>query len=147
MPTPPNQKDNPQNPLAGRNTKQKQAIREAFEESGRPLSPQEILELGQKSSANLSLPTVYRALKAMVTANEIITVDLPGQPARYELEGLHHHHHFLCETCGRLFDIPGCPAAVHALAPKGFHVERHELTLIGQCPDCRKIKSWSIPPR
>ncbi len=107
-----------------------------FERTGRPLSPQEILELGQNQADGLSLPTVYRALKAMTEAGELTTVDLPGQAARYELGGLHHHHHFLCEDCGRLFDIPGCPGAVHALAPEGYQVARHDLTLIGSCPDC-----------
>lgn len=136
-PTPPNPEQPRRPPRTGsRRTKQRQAIREVFERSGRPLSPQEILELGQNQADGLSLPTVYRALKAMTEAGELTTVDLPGQAARYELEGLHHHHHFLCEDCGRLFDIPGCPGAVNALAPEGYQVARHDLTLIGSCPDC-----------
>lgn len=83
-----------------------------------------------------SLATVYRTVKALVEAGELIPVDLPGQPARYEQAGLDHHHHFLCNDCGRLFDIPGCPQTVHSLAPSGFRTSHHELTLVGTCPEC-----------
>ena len=132
----PNQASDRKDRPKGRNTKQRQAIREVFEGAGRPLSPQELLDLAQGGAEGISLPTVYRALKAMTASGELTTVDLPGQAPRYELAGLHHHHHFLCEDCGKLFDIPGCPDALHSMAPEGYEVARHELTLIGQCPDC-----------
>jgi len=84
----------------------------------------------------LSLATVYRNLKLLVDAGEIHAVSLPGESPRYESAGHAHHHHFQCDKCLRVFDVHACPGNFAGLAPKGFVVERHELTLYGRCADC-----------
>jgi Fur family ferric uptake transcriptional regulator len=121
-----------------RSTRQRTAIQSVLESAGRPLSPQEILEAAQADVPALGMATVYRQLKAMQEEELLVVVDLPGENARYELAGLHHHHHFQCHDCGRAFDIPGCPGNLAKLAPAGFSVDSHELTLYGQCADCGK---------
>ncbi|MCA1937046.1 MAG: transcriptional repressor, partial [Dechloromonas sp.] len=68
-------------------------------------------------------------------------VNLPGENSRYELRGLPHHHHFLCRACGRVFDVPGCPGKVEQLAPSGFVVDGHDLTLYGRCAGCRESQA------
>lgn len=119
-----------------RSTQQRRTIQDLFTKAGRPLSPQELVDLAAQAISPPSLTTVYRTVKSMVEAGQVVTVDLPGQPPRYELAGLAHHHHFLCDDCGRMYDIPGCPKTVHSLAPKGFRTSHHELTLVGTCPEC-----------
>lgn len=119
-----------------RSTRQRSAIRSALQGAGRPLSPAEILAAAQEEVAALSIATVYRNLKQMVDAGEIQAVELPGDSARYEMTGHPHHHHFVCTACQRAFDVAGCPGDMKKLAPKGFHVDRHELTLYGTCPEC-----------
>ncbi len=107
-----------------------------FERADRPLSPQEVHERADRIASGLSLATVYRALKGMIEEGSIVTVELPGQPPRYEPAGLDHHHHFQCRECGKVFDIEGCPGAMDGLAPDGFVVESHEITLSGLCDAC-----------
>ncbi|MCA9000805.1 MAG: transcriptional repressor [Planctomycetes bacterium] len=119
-----------------RSTRQRRAIQEVLETSGRPLSPKEIVELAASQGMPLSLTTVYRSVKGLLEQGELTSVEVPGQPARYEAPGLAHHHHFHCEGCDRVFDIPGCPKGIHQLAPKGFVSTHHELTLHGRCPAC-----------
>ncbi|MFT4648842.1 MAG: Fur family ferric uptake transcriptional regulator [Glaciecola sp.] len=119
-----------------RSTKQRRAIQETLRSCARPLSPKEIVDSAQEKGETLSLTTVYRCLKTLVEKGELASVDIPGQPARYEAAGLAHHHHFHCSTCDRLFDIPGCPTDVHSMAPPGFVATHHELILRGQCPSC-----------
>ena len=46
-----------------RNTEQRRAIRRVMEESGRPLSPREILDLARSLVPGLGIATVYRAVK------------------------------------------------------------------------------------
>ena len=120
-----------------RNTRQRTAIRDAIEQADRPLGPQELLELGRKDVPSMSLATVYRNINALLEEGEIIKVELPGQPALYESAGLQHHHHFHCESCGKTFDIEGCPGNLKPLLPKGFKLTGHEITLYGTCADCR----------
>ncbi|MEX0776545.1 MAG: transcriptional repressor [Phycisphaeraceae bacterium] len=120
-----------------RDTQQRQAIRRGFEDAGRPLSPQEALEAAQVHAPSLGIATVYRAIKAMVDEARLEPVEVPGEPTRYELAGLSHHHHFRCRTCDRVFDVPGCGiSTVHSPALRGFKIDSHELWLFGQCDQC-----------
>lgn len=119
-----------------RNTRQRSAIRDAIAQAERPLLPQEILEHAQRDAPGLGIATVYRNLKALVDEGELRAVHLPGENPRYELAGHHHHHHFQCTRCQRVFDVHACPGNLSRLAPQGFTVEDHDLTLYGVCSDC-----------
>ncbi|MEZ6002791.1 MAG: transcriptional repressor [Planctomycetota bacterium] len=119
-----------------RSTRQRRAIADLFAACDRPLAPQEVVSALESEGQSISLATVYRALRDLTDSGELEPVELPGQPPRYERAGLAHHHHFLCDSCGRLYDIPGCPKTIHGLAPKGFKATHHELTLVGTCPEC-----------
>jgi Fur family ferric uptake transcriptional regulator len=119
-----------------RSSRQRDAIRQALEQAGRPLLPTEILAAAQAEVPALGIATVYRNLKQLAEAGEVQTVELPGAAPRFEPGGHHHHHHFSCTGCQRVFDVHACPGDMHKLAPAGFTVERHELTLYGRCDDC-----------
>ncbi len=122
-----------------RATRQKTAIRAVFDQANRPLSPQEVLDAARSEVPALSIATVYRNLKQLLAENAIEVVQLPGDSARYESTHLAHthHHHFQCTQCQRVFDVHGCSGDFAHMAPKGFSVERHELTIYGRCDACR----------
>jgi Fur family ferric uptake transcriptional regulator len=145
-----------------RQTRQRHAVSRALQESGRSLSPPEILAMAQRDVPSLSLSTVYRQLKSLVGDGAVAAVELPGQPPRFEMalraaacppgchaHGEHHHdlqgrpapgslhrHHFHCLACDQVFPIEGCPGGIEQLVPAGWTVERHDLTLHGRCPAC-----------
>lgn len=119
-----------------RNTRQRTAIRQAIADAARPLLPQEILQAAEVEVPGLSLATVYRNLRTLVDDGDLLAVTLPGEVARYEIAGAEHHHHFQCLSCQRVFEVHACPGNLASLAPQGFVVERHELTLYGRCTDC-----------
>lgn len=119
-----------------RNTRQRAAIRQAIEQAGRPLLPVEVLAAAQQDVPGLSLATVYRGLKSLVEEGQIAPVSLPSEVTRYERAGHHHHHHFQCRSCQRVFDVHACPGDLSKLAPPGFQVQSHDLTLYGLCGDC-----------
>ncbi len=119
-----------------RKTRQRQAIRAAFEAAGRPLSIAEALDEAQRKVPGMGPATVYRAVNALVEDGYLKAVELPSEPARYELAELGHHHHFHCRSCSRVFDVPGCPGKLGQLAPPGFEVASHEIILYGRCTEC-----------
>ena len=123
-------------PAMERSTRQRAAIRAAIERAQRPLSPQEVLTAAQADVPALGMATVYRNLKLLLEASEITSVNLPGDSARYEASQQAHHHHFQCTACERVFDVHQCPGDLARLAPQGFTVEHHELTLYGRCSEC-----------
>jgi Fur family ferric uptake transcriptional regulator len=72
-------------------------------------------------------------------------VNLPGENPRFEVVGHRHHHHFQCRQCQRVFDVHACPGDLGRLAPQGFTVEDHDLTLYGRCSDCTPSKAHLAP--
>jgi Fur family ferric uptake transcriptional regulator len=119
-----------------RNTRQRAAILDALSRAGRPLLPREVLADAQRTTPGLGIATVYRNLKAMLAEGQLNAVELPGENARFEKSGTQHHHHFQCMHCQRVFDVSGCPGDLSRLAPPGFAVDGHELTLYGRCKEC-----------
>jgi len=119
-----------------RDTQQRDAIRKALLSAGRPLSVNEVFELAKNEVAGLGIATVYRNLKALQTEEWIVQVDLPGQPSRWEVSPQAHHHHFLCRTCDKLFEIHDCPEGLIRLLPEGYTLEEHDILLRGQCDTC-----------
>ncbi len=121
-----------------RNTHQRNAIREVFTHTDRPLSTGEVLKAAQRRKSGLGIATVYRTLKMLLDEGWLSTVKLPGEPPRYERSGKPHHHHFYCQVCGRVYEVPGSERLLEELVPKGFVLESHDLVLAGRCADCVK---------
>lgn len=97
----------------------------------------EVLEGARREAPSLGTATVYRALKAGIEGGWLVEVRLPGERSiAYELAGKSHHHHFECRSCGRVFDVEGCPGHLKQLIPPGFVMEDHELVLYGRCESC-----------
>lgn len=128
-----------------RNTRQRRAIQEAFAAEQRPLSPQEVLQAARGAVPGLGIATVYRTLKALIEEGLLKPVALPDENPRYELAGDRHHHHFQCRRCRRVFDVHACPGDLSNLAPTGFVVDDHELTLYGYCSDCATRQHAAVP--
>ena len=104
-----------------------------------------VLERARPALGVLGLATVYRTLKRLVEDGSVRAITLPGENARYEAAESPHHDHFQCLQCRRVYDIPGCPTDLHRLAPHGFTVEKHDVTLYGKCRVCRSRRVSSPP--
>ena len=136
-----------------RSTRQRTAIRQVIISAARPLTPNEILEGVRATVTEAGIATIYRNIKLMLDEREIQAVLLPGESPRYEavhdhaVHGHDHHHHFHCLPCDRVFDVEGCPGSMEQLAPAGFTVDRHELTLYGVCADCSSAAAGKKRPR
>lgn len=119
-----------------RNTKQKTAIREAFAEANRPLAPEEVLRSARQRHPMLGIATVYRNIQALVEEGWLQAVEVPGDPARYELAGKKHHHHFQCNACRKVYDLEGCAVESKPKLPRGFRASSHEFYVYGTCAAC-----------
>lgn len=123
-----------------RNTSQREAIRKVIFRANRPLSTEEIYAMSRKMIPGLGIATVYRTLRSLREEGAIHEVDLPGQSSRWELADKDHHHHFLCRSCDKLYEIEGCLGGIDRLLPPGYSLEAHNILLEGQCRDCQMRK-------
>ncbi|MBL7662315.1 transcriptional repressor [bacterium] len=121
-----------------RSTKQRELVLKALQEANRPLSPQEVLDLAKKHLPGIGIATVYRNIKSLLEDQILSLVDLPGNAPRYEICGKHHHHHFLCLDCDKVYELDGCPGDINQLVPRGFKIQDHNITFTGKCRDCAR---------
>ena len=119
-----------------RDTVQRRAISEVIDHSDRPLTIEEILRQARKSKPSLGIATVYRTINTLVADHVIVPIQVPDQPVRYERANIPHHHHFHCNTCGKVFDVQACPEGLRRMLPTGFELESHEVVLYGRCRNC-----------
>ena len=94
-------------------------------------------ELGRK----VGTASVYRALALLTELGLLHKVALPDSPVRFELvlAGGEHHHHIVCEQCGRTvaFTDQALEEAVHSISDRtSFRVAAHDVTLHGTCDAC-----------
>lgn len=104
------------------------------------------------SERRTHLASVYRTLHLLVRMHLVRPTDAvsPGDAARssrrYELaeQFTGHHHHLICQGCGRIEDLDGCalPDAAltrltrYARRARRFRVTEHEVRLFGLCQRC-----------
>jgi Fur family transcriptional regulator, ferric uptake regulator len=123
--------------IQSRKTRQKEAIRTAFINADRPLSPDETLVYAQEQVEGISIATVYRNIGSLVEDKWLVPVEIPGESTRYEVAGKEHHHHFHCNECGKVFEMQGCGMQLKPKLPRGFRVTGHEFFLYGVCANCK----------
>ncbi len=124
------------NTKALRSTRQRHAIKQAFEKVQRPLGPKEVLDIASESVQNLGIATVYRNIKTMLEQNELMSVDIPGQPSRYYLPMEEKHPIFLCHRSNRAFFLRPEDVKVQLNnLPRNFHVQFSEVIVHGEYQD------------
>ena len=120
-----------------RNTKQGEVILSAIKSADRPLTPLEIHELASKKIPRLGIATTYRHIKTLSENHQVVGVDYPGQPPRYEWADGQDKVHFACRACYKLFALEDTTEDTPpSIAPKGFKVQGFEVMLYGICPEC-----------
>lgn len=123
-----------------RQTKQREAVLEALRGAGRALTAEELWAAARPQAPRLGVRTVYRQIRELIADGQLVGLDYPGQPPRYELanpEG--HHSHLVCRGCGKLWDLPGEPV-VQFTPPPGFVVTGEEVVFYGWCPHCKPAR-------
>ena len=85
--------------------------------------------------------TVFRSLDLLTSLGLVERMDLPdGSHAYVACQPAEHHHHVVCERCGRsdeVGDLGLSPILRRAEAQTGYRIERHRLELFGICAACQ----------
>jgi Fur family ferric uptake transcriptional regulator len=124
---------------AKRNTWQKVAVREQLQASPGFVSAQELYQELLGGGTKVGLTTIYRVLAELEQAGEADSLATEGGEIKYRACGTHHHHHLVCNRCGRAveIDLPGFEGAVREIASHhGFSEVQHSIELFGICDDC-----------
>jgi Fur family ferric uptake transcriptional regulator len=104
-------------------------------------SAQEIHDGIRASGGAVGVASVYRVLDTLAELRLVQRIDVGDGVARFEPshEGHDHHHHLVCDDCGRVepfSDEPLERALERAAGRLGYTLE-HEVVLRGACENCR----------
>jgi Fur family ferric uptake transcriptional regulator len=117
------------------------AVIELLDEQRCALSALEIEDrLRARAGRRVGRASIYRVLDELVSLDLLTRVDVGDGVARYEPQRSAHHHHLVCDDCGRLepFQDDALERAIHGLATRvAFDVSDHDVTLHGSCENCR----------
>ncbi|HST55645.1 MAG TPA: Fur family transcriptional regulator [Solirubrobacteraceae bacterium] len=102
------------------------------------------LQIEDKLSARgrrVSRASVYRILEELEQIDMVQRLDVGQGMVRYEpvRQGRGHHHHLVCDHCGRLqpFSDEGLERAIKRLSDRvPLKVVEHEVVLHGACDAC-----------
>lgn len=121
----------------------RQQVVESLAKSHRPLDMRSIL----RSSPELPQSSAYRTLSALISLGIVRRIAGNDDNGHFELsEQLvgRHHHHAICEVCGRVVDIDSSSKLERALSEAtriaaeqtGFVLDNHRIDLVGVCRNC-----------
>ena len=120
-----------------RYSRQREAIKNQVSNRGDHPTAETLYAELKTSFPELSLATVYRNLRQLVEAGEIVRIDAHGA-ARYDWN-VEPHSHFFCSECGCVVDMPEADGSIPAELVEQFDgtIEAAATNYYGICAECR----------
>lgn len=120
-------------------TKARRKIVKVFSDTTRPLSVNEIADILRQMKIKVDKTTIYREIEFLMRNKYVSEVGLRFNEVSYEPADLMHHHHLVCNGCGKVEVVTNCLVSEledNILKTKGFNVRTHRLEFYGLCADC-----------
>jgi len=109
------------------------------------VTAQQIADALRKGGSRIGIASVYRALETLDRIGLVQRVEVGEGGTRFEaiVPGGEHHHHVVCDKCGRIspFEDEGLERAIGRLADRlGHRVSGHDVLIHGECGRCAPSK-------
>jgi Fur family ferric uptake transcriptional regulator len=121
-------------------TEPRRAVAEMVAERDSHFTAPELVLEAQRRRLGVGRATVFRALEVFEELGLVERLDLPSGEHAYVVCEPAHHHHVVCQRCGRGTDVEDCgieDVARQIEAQTGYLVDSHRVELFGLCPECR----------
>lgn len=129
-------------------TPQREAVIDALGETPEHLTAREIWRRARKRIPHLDKSAVYRALDVLAHLSLVNPIDLGQGEIQYELNDSPHHHHLVCQQCGKIDDVDESVfgALEETLRTRyGFAPFLYHFAIFGICRACqRKVKDTRV---
>jgi Fur family transcriptional regulator, ferric uptake regulator len=116
------------------------AVLAILERKGEPLDVSTIADNLKNDGLSTDLVTVYRILNKFYEKGLATRIEIGEGKYRYEIQKKHHHH-LICQNCGKIEDIEVDfieEIEKKIKNKKGFLVKSHSLEFFGICKSCLK---------
>lgn len=122
-----------------KSTEARIALLNLFDREKNPLDVFSIAESLKSSGVEMDQATVYRVLDVLTQKGLISRLEFGEGKYRYELPKTHHHH-LICQNCGKIEDVEGnfVEKIEEGIKIKnGFLIKSHSLEFFGLCKNCQ----------
>jgi Fur family transcriptional regulator, ferric uptake regulator len=103
-------------------------------------SPMTVERLTKSLRQKINPSNAYRALEAFIEEGLVRRIDLGREQAYYELAEGVHHHHLMCESCGKITDVEMQEQEIERAALRAARdfksIRTHSLEFFGTCKAC-----------
>ncbi|MBI4331570.1 MAG: transcriptional repressor [Chloroflexi bacterium] len=122
-----------------RQTPQRSLILEAIERAGGHISAEEIYATVQAKFPEVNMSTVYRTVELLKKLGLVTETDLGEGRVRYHFGIKGHHHHLICQGCGKIYELREThltPLRRALFEEYGFEADLRHLAIFGFCREC-----------
>lgn len=122
-----------------RTTPTKQAVIAYLQSQHQPVSLNDIHRSVETAHPKTAFSTVFRIVQQLEQQGTVNRVDWRVRGSHYEWGERPHHHHIVCDGCGRVTDLDDhiLNFDPHRIAAgTGYRVTHHTIELAGTCQDC-----------
>jgi len=121
-------------------TPQRMMVLSAIENARNHISAEEIYAQVRAKYRHVNISTVYRTLDLLKSLGLVTETDLGGGRVRYHPMEKGHHHHLVCQDCGRIIDLDESVLASlksQLWREYNFDADLKHLGIFGHCGDCK----------
>lgn len=100
----------------------------------------ELVRESRRRGLPVGRATIFRALEVFLDLGLVERLDMPDGEHAYVLCEPAHHHHVVCQQCGRSAEVDdqGMRAVVQEIERRtGYAIDSHRMELFGTCPRCQ----------
>ena len=122
-------------------TPQRMMVLAAIEDSDDHISAEEIYAQVIAKYPHVNISTVYRTMELLKRLGMVTETDLGGGRVRYHPADKGHHHHLVCQECGRIIDLDELILSSlrsTLLREYNFSADLRHLAIFGRCVKCSK---------
>lgn len=118
-------------------TKRRIDILDFFDGEDRYRTAKDLNEFMGNKYPGISFDTVYRNLHLYDDIGILEVTEFNGEK-QFRMKCVsHHHHHFICNKCGKTTEIDVCPMVEVEQSLQDYLIEDHKFEIYGICPLCQ----------
>jgi Fur family zinc uptake transcriptional regulator len=108
-----------------------------FENEDGYRTAKDLIEYMEERYQGISFDTIYRNLHLYHRLGILEKTTFQGEKQFRISCSKHHHHHFICNDCGKTREIDVCPMEEVGHMLSNYTIEDHKFEIYGLCPACK----------
>lgn len=116
------------------------AVMNFLENTSQPVDVNSVINYLNARVIKTDPATVFRIMNTLTQKGITTPIEFQEGKTRYELAGKAHHHHLVCDACGKIQDVSTSiiPSLEKEIQKKqNFLIKRHSLEFFGICKNCQ----------